>query len=322
MLKKLAALASILAALCLSPTSRAADYPTHPVTLVVAFTPGGPSDVLARIVGGELEKILHQPFVIENRPGGSGNIAADYVAHAAPDGYVLLMGNNAILATNASLFKNLKYDGARDFAPISMVGTQPNILVVNPSVPAHSVAELITLAKKEPGKLNYGNSGFGAAAHLSAELFKHDAQVDIVGINYKGAAPALQDVIAGRVQVMFATSASVMGHIRAGLVRPLAVTTEKRFSLLPDLPTVAETLPGFDATTWHGLVAPAGTPPDVIETLHRATIAALADPGTRQRLADLGVEVAGDSPAEFAAYIKREIPKWAAVIKESGATLE
>jgi tripartite-type tricarboxylate transporter receptor subunit TctC len=209
---------------------------------VVAFTPGGPSDVLARIVGGELEKILHQPFVIENRPGGSGNIAADYVAHAAPDGYVLLMGNNAILATNASLFKNLKYDGARDFAPISLVGTQPNILVVNPSVPAHSVAELIALAKKEPGKLNYGNSGFGAAAHLSAELFKHDAQVDIVGINYKGAAPALQDVIAGRVQVMFATSASVMGHIRAGLVRPLAVTTEKRFSLLPDLPTVAETL--------------------------------------------------------------------------------
>jgi tripartite-type tricarboxylate transporter receptor subunit TctC len=194
--------------------------------------------------------------------------------------------------------------------------------VVHPSVPAHSVAELIALVKTEPGRLNYGNSGFGAAAHLSAELFKSEAHVDLVGINYKGAAPALQDVIAGRVQVMFATSASVMGYIRAGLVRPLAVTTAKRFSLLPDLPTVAETLPGFDATTWHGLVAPAGTPPDVIETLHRATVTALADPATRQRLADLGVEVGADTPQEFAAYIKSEIPKWAAVIKTAGATLE
>jgi len=322
MLRKTAALAGLLVSLCLAAAAHAASYPTHPVTLVVAFTPGGPSDVLARIVGQGLEKVLHQPVVIENRPGGSGNIAAEYVARAAPDGYVLLMGNNGILATNNSLFKNLKYDGAKDFAPISMVGTQPNILVVHPSVPAHSVAELIALAKKEPGKLNYGNSGFGAAAHLSAELFKSEAHVDLVGINYKGAAPALQDVIAGRVQVMFATSASVMGHIRAGLVRPLAVTTAQRFSLLPDLPTVAETLPGFDATTWHGLVAPAGTPPDVIETLHRATIEVLAEPATRKRLADLGVEIAGSSPQEFAAYIKREIPKWAAVIKAAGAKME
>ncbi|HEY1545388.1 MAG TPA: tripartite tricarboxylate transporter substrate binding protein [Xanthobacteraceae bacterium] len=322
MLKRLAAVIGVIAALCLAASVHAASYPTHPVTLVVAFTPGGPSDVLARIVGQGLEKTLHQPVVIENRPGGSGNIAAEYVAHAAPDGYVLLMGNNGILATNNSLFKNLKYDGAKDFAPISMVGTQPNILVVHPSVHAHSVAELIALAKKEPGKLNYGNSGFGAAAHLSAELFKSAAHVDLVSINYKGAAPALQDVIAGRVQVMFATSASVMGHIRAKLVRPLAVTTAQRFSLLPDLPTVAETLPGFDATTWHGLVAPTGTPPDVIETLHRATVAALADPATRQRLADLGVEIAGTSPQEFTAYIKSEIPKWAAVIKASGAKME
>jgi len=322
MLRTLALILSAIAAFFFSPLARAAPYPAHQVTLVVAFTPGGPSDVLARIVGQQLEKILHQPFVIENRPGGSGNIAAEYVAHAAPDGYVLLMGNNAILSTNASLFKNLRYDGARDFAPICLVGTQPNILVVNPGVPVHTVADLIALAKKEPGKLNYGNSGFGAAAHLSAELFKHEAQVDIVGINYKGAAPALQDVIAGRVQVMFATSASVMGDIRAGLVRPLAVTTAKRFALLPDLPTVAETLPGFEATTWHGLVAPAGTPPDVIATLNRATLAALADPATHKRLADLGVEVGGDSPQDFAAYIKAEIPKWAAVIKAAGAKME
>ncbi|HEU5276765.1 MAG TPA: tripartite tricarboxylate transporter substrate binding protein, partial [Xanthobacteraceae bacterium] len=298
------------------------SYPTRPVTLVVAFTPGGPSDVLSRIVGQQLEKVLGQPFVIENRPGGSGNIAADYVAHAKPDGYTLLMGNNSILATNGALFAKLNYNAEKDFAPISMVGTQPNILVVHPSVPVHTVGELIALAKEKPGQLNYGNSGLGAAAHLSAELFKSEAHVNIVGITYKGAAPALQDVIAGRVQVMFATSASVVGHIKAGLVRPIAVTTLKRFSLMPDLPTVAETLPGFDATTWHGLVAPAGTPPDVIETLHRATVAALNDPETRKRLADLGVEVAPNSPQEFAAYIKSEIPKWTAVVKAAGARLE
>src|ERR1700741_4683135 len=165
----------------------AADYPTRPVTLVVAFTPGGPSDVLARIVGRQLEKVLHQPFVIENRPGGAGNIAAEAVARARPDGYTLLMGNNSILATNNALFARLNFDAEKDFAPIGLIGTTPNIGVVHPSVPVHSVAELIALAKKEPGKLNYGNSGYGAAAHLSAELFKHDAQVDIVGINYKGA---------------------------------------------------------------------------------------------------------------------------------------
>src|SRR5215467_9325905 len=172
-------------------------------------------------------------------------------------------------------------DAEKDFAPISMVGTQPNILVVNPQVPVHSVAELIALARKEPGKLNYGNSGYGAAAHLSAELFKAEAHVEIVGINYKGASPALQVLIAGHTQLMFATSASVISHIKSGLVRPIAVTTLKRFSLMPDLPTVAESgLPGFDATTWHGLVAPAGTPKDVIETLHRAMAEGLKDPET------------------------------------------
>ncbi len=322
MSRKLSVLLALVAFVLLSPLAHAAAFPTRPVTLVVAFTPGGPSDVLARIVGQRLEKELGQPFVIENRPGGAGNIAADYVAHAKPDGYTLLMGNNSILATNGALFAKLGYDAEKDFAPISMVGTQPNILVVHPSVPVHTVADLIALAKKEPGRLNYGNSGLGAAAHLSAELFKTEAHVDIVGISYKGAAPALQDVIAGRVQLMFATSASVMGHIKAGLVRPIAVTTLERFSLLPDLPTVAETLPGFDATTWHGLVAPAGTPPDVIATLNRATVAALADRETKKRLTDLGVEVASTSPQDFAAYIKREIPKWTAVIKAAGLKLE
>jgi tripartite-type tricarboxylate transporter receptor subunit TctC len=313
---------TVVAAASLCGSANAASYPTRPVTLVVAFTPGGPSDVLARIVGKQLERVLGQPFVIENRPGAGGNIAADYVARAKPDGYTLLMGNNGILATNGALFAKLAYDAEKDFSPISMVGSQPNILVVNPSLPVHSVAELVALARQEPGKLNYGHSGLGTAAHLAGELFKSEAHVDIVGIGYKGAAPALQDVIAGQTQVMFATSASVMGHIKAGLVRPIAVTTCARFSAMPELPPVAETLPGFDATTWHGLVAPAGTPADVLETLHRATIAALKDPETRKRLDDLGVEIAGDSPQEFAAYIKREIPKWAAVVKASGARLE
>jgi tripartite-type tricarboxylate transporter receptor subunit TctC len=310
-------------ALCFGDRTRAADYPTRPVNLIVAFTPGGPSDVLARIIGRQLEKILGQTFVIDNRPGGAGNIAAETVAHAPPDGYTLLMGNNGLLATNQSLFKKLNFDGEKDFAPISLIGSQPNILVVNPKFPATTMAELIAYAKANPGKLNYANSGFGAAAHLSAELFKSEAKVDIVSVSYKGAAPALQDLIAGHVQVMFATSASVVGFLKAGTLRPLAVTTLKRFSLIPELPTVAELgLPGFDATTWHGLVAPAGTPREVIDKLNRAAVEALKDADTLRQLHDLGVEVNSSTPEEFAAYIRREIPKWAAVVKASGAQVE
>ena len=320
MMRIFAAVFALVATLC---TSVAADYPTRPVNLIVAFTPGGPSDVLARIIGRQLEKILGQTFVIDNRPGGAGNIAAETVAHAAPDGYTLLMGNNGLLATNQSLFKKLNFDGEKDFAPISLIGSQPNILVVNPKLGINSMAELISYAKANPGKLNYANSGFGAAAHLSAELFKSDAKVDIVSVSYKGAAPALQDLIAGHVQVMFATSASVVAFLKSGTLRPLAVTTLKRFSLMPELPTVAELgLPGFDATTWHGLVAPAGTPRDVIATLNRATVQALRDPDTLRQLHDLGVEVNSSTPDEFAAYIKAEIPKWAAVVKASGAQVE
>ncbi len=317
------AIFAVLAGACSSLGAIAADYPIRPVTLIVGFTPGGPSDVLARIVGRQLEKILGQTFVIDNRPGGAGNIAAETVAHAAPDGYTLLMGNNGLLATNQSLFKKLNYDAVKDFAPISLIGSQPNILVVNPTFPVTTMAELIAFARANPGKLNYANSGFGAAAHLSAELFKSEAKVDIVGVSYKGAAPALQDLIAGHVQVMFATSASVIGFLKSGTLRPLAVTTLKRFSLMPELPTVAELgLPGFDATTWHGLVAPAGTPNDVIESLNRAMVQALADPDVVRQLHDLGVEVGSSTPEEFAAYIKSEIPKWAAVVKASGAQVE
>ena len=325
--KKPAFFAGILAALVLTFGAtfdvRALDYPTRPVSLVVAFTPGGPSDVIARIVGKKLSEMLGQPFVIENRPGAGGNIAAEQVAGATPDGHVLLMGNNSILATNAALYRKINYDPERDFIPITLVGTQANILVVNPSVPANSMQELIAFARANPGTLNYASSGHGAAAHLAGELFRTEAKVDIVHVAYKGAAPALQDVIAGHVQMMFATSASVIGHIRQGRVRALAVTTPKRTALLPNLATVDELgLKGFDATTWHGLVAPAGTPNDIIDKLHHTTAVALNDPAVRKMLVDLGVDIVANTPKEFEAYIKSEIPKWTAVVKASGARLE
>jgi len=316
-------IAGIAAALTISFGARAADYPARPVNIVVAFTPGGPSDVLARIIGKRLQEILRQPFIIENRPGAGGNIAAEQVKNAAPDGYTLLMGNNSILATNAALYKKINYDAENDFIPISLIGTQANILVVNPAVLANSMAELITLAKANPGKLNFASSGHGAAAHLSGELFKAEAKVDIVHVAYKGAAPALQDVIAGHVHMMFATAASVVGLIRDGKVRALAVTTPKRTAVMPNIPTVDELgLKGFDATTWHGLVAPAGTPKEIIDTLHIATTEALKDTTARKMLTDLGVDLVGSTPKEFEAYIKTEIPKWTAVVKNSGAHVD
>ncbi|MGA7387166.1 MAG: tripartite tricarboxylate transporter substrate binding protein [Pseudolabrys sp.] len=316
-------LLAVAALLAISIPVRAAEYPSRPVTLVVAFPPGGPSDVLARVVGKKMEQLLGAPFVIENRPGAGGNIAAESVARAAPDGYTLLMGNNSILATNESLYKHLNYSPEKDFIPITLIGTQANILVINPEVPARSLKELIALAQAQPGKINFASSGYGAAAHLAGELFKSEAKIDIVHVPYKGAAPALQDVIAGHDQMMFATAASVIGHIEGGRVRALAVTTLNRTQVLPDLPTMDEAgLKGFDASTWHGLVAPAGTPPQVIATLHDAAVKALHDPDVQASLGKLGVDIVGDLPQEFQAYIKSEIPKWTAIVKASGATLD
>jgi tripartite-type tricarboxylate transporter receptor subunit TctC len=300
--------AAISILLSLGTPTLAADYPNRPITLVVAFTPGGPSDVLARIVGKKMEQLLSQPFVIENRPGAGGNLAAEAVAHAAPDGYTLLMGNNSILATNDSLYKRLNYR-PKDFVPITLIGTQANILVVNTNVPAHSLKELIALAEAQPGKLNFASSGYGATAHLAGELFKSEAKINIVHVPYKGAAPALQDVIAGHDQMMFATAASVIGHIQEGRIRALAVTTLKRTQILPDVPTMDEAgLKGFDASTWHGLVAPAGTPPEVIATLHDAAIKTLNDESVQTSLGKLGVDIVGKTPQEFQAYIESEIP--------------
>ena len=300
-----------------------ADYPERPVTIVVGFPPGGPSDVLARVIAHKLGELLGRPFVVDNRPGAGGNVAGEVVAHAEPDGYTLLMGNNSILATNASLYTKIDFDPIKDFSPISLIGSQANILVVNPNVPAHTMGELIALAKANPGKLNFASSGFGAAAHLAGELFKTMAQIDIVHVPYKGAGPALEDVISGQDQMMFATAASVVGMIKSGQVRALAVTTLKRTAILPDIPTVDELgLKGFEATTWHGLVAPDGTPKDIVATLHRAVVAALNDAEVQHSLTELGVDIVGDSPEEFSAYIQAEIPKWAAVIKASGAAAQ
>jgi len=308
-------------ALCLAlVASFAAAQSEKPVRFVVGFTPGGPSDILARALAAKLSEARGQPVVVENRPGAGGNVAAEVVAKSAADGNTWLLGNNSILATNAALYSHLAFDPVKDFAPVALVAIQPNILVVHPAVPVHTVAELIAYAKQHPGKLNYASSGAGAAAHLSGELFKTMAGVDMVHVPYKGAQPALTDVIAGQCQLMFATSASVIPYIKAGRLRALAVTTAQRSASLPDLPTVAEAaVPGFESITWHGVVVPAATPVALLERLNRDINTALRQPDLRARLESLGAEIAGGTPQEFAAYIAREIPKWTKVVRDSGA---
>ena len=319
---------AVCAALFLAPFTcseiAAQSYPSKPVTLVVAFTPGGPSDVLSRILGRHMGDRLGKSFVIENRPGAGGNIAAEVVSRAVPDGYTLLMGNNSILATNAALYASMKYDPIKDFQPISLVGSQANILIVNPKkMPVHSMPEFIALVKANPGKYTYASSGHGAGAHLAAELFKTEAKLQIGHIPYKGAAPALQDVIAGEVDLMFATAASVTEHIKSGLVRALAVTTLTRAAAFPEIPTVDELgIKGFEATTWHGLVAPTGTPPAVVDKLHEAVVGALKDDVVNRQLTTLGVEIVGGTPDEFAKYIRMETPKWTEIVRASGAKVE
>jgi tripartite-type tricarboxylate transporter receptor subunit TctC len=307
-------------AVVLSAGARAGSFPEKPSRFIVGFTPGGPSDIIARALGQKLSDQWGQQVVIENRPGAGGNIAAEAAAKSAPDGYTWLLGNNSILATNQSLYRSLAFDPVRDFAPVALVAIQPNILVVNPRVPATTVKELIALAKAKPGQLNYASSGSGAAAHLAGELFKTMAGVDMVHVPYKGAQPALTDVIAGQAQLMFATSASAIPYIKAGRLRALAVTSSRRSPSVPDLPTVSEAgVPGFEAITWHGVVVPRATPQPVVERLNAGIIEALRARDLRERLESLGAELAPGSPQDFADYIAREIPKWAKVVKDSGA---
>ena len=295
-------------------------FPDKPVRFVIGFTPGGPSDILARAVGQKLSERWKQQVVVENRPGAGGNLAAEVVAKSPADGHVWLLGNNSILATNQSLYSRLPYDPIKDFAPVALVAVQPNILVVHPAVPANSLSELIAHLKSNPGKLNYASSGAGAAAHLAGELFRTMAGVDIVHVPYKGAQPALTDLIAGHAQLMFATSASVIPYMKAGRLRALAVTTAQRSPSVPELPTVSEAgLPGFEATTWHGVVVPAAVPPALVQRLNQELNSVLNEKDLRERLTGLGAEVVTGTPRDFQDYIAREIPKWSKVVKDSGA---
>ena len=315
--------AAVFIAVAFSGGAAAQVWPEKPVRFVVGFTPGGPSDILARALGQKLAESWAQQVVIENRPGAGGNIAAELVAKSATDGHTWLLGNNSILATNQSLYAKLAYDPVKDFAPVALVAIQPNILVVNPNVAASSVKELIALAKAKPGELNYASSGSGAAAHLAGELFKAMTGVSMVHVPYKGAQPALTDVIAGQAQLMFATSASVIPYIKAGRLRALAVTTLQRSASVPELPTVSESgVPGFEAITWHGVVVPAATPRPLVERLNADIVRVLRMRDLRERLESLGAEVAPGAPQDFADYIAREIPKWAKVVKDSGARAE
>ena len=317
------ALALAAAAMGVAFAGHAQNYPTKPVRFVIAFSPGGPSDILTRLLGGKLAESFGQTFVFDNRPGAGGNIAGEITAKSPADGYTLLMGNNSILATNAALYRNMSFDPVKDLAPVTLVASQPNILVVHPTVQAKSVKEFIAYAKAQSGKLNYASSGSGAAAHLAAELFKSMTGISMTHIPYKGAGPALIDVLAGQCQLMFATALSVQPYLQSNRLRPLAVTTARRMPTQPDLPTIAESgVPGFEATTWHGVVAPAGTPPAVIAKLHDELSKILKMTDVSARLSAQGAEIIGGAPPVFAAYIQSEIPKWTKVIKDSGARAE
>lgn len=301
----------------------AQNYPAKPIRFIAPNLPGGPTDILARLIGQKLAESLGQPVVVENRAGAGGNIGTEVAAKSPPDGYTLVTGNNATFGANVSLYKRMGFDPLKDFAPVVLVASQPNVLVVHPSLPVTSVKQLIALAKARPGQLNYSGSGMGAAAHLAAELFKSMTGTDIVHISYKSAGPALTDLIAGQTQLMFATSLSVMPYVRSNRVRALAVTTAKRARTMPELPTVAEAgVPGFEAATWHGVLVPAGTSASIIDRLNAEINRMLQLPDVRDRLTALGAEIIGGTPREFADHIRREIPKWAKVIKDAGVRLE
>jgi tripartite-type tricarboxylate transporter receptor subunit TctC len=302
--------------------AEAADYPTRPITLIVPYPAGGGNDVIARLVAAKMSAILSQPIVIENRGGAGSTVGTRDVARSAPDGYTLLIATSS-LAINPSLYPDVAYDPKKDFAPIGLIAASPNFVLVNPSVPAHSVAELIALAKKEPGKLDFASTGTGTSTHLAAALFARMADVTFTAVPYKGVAPAVTDLLGGQVALMFCPMASVVGQVRGGNLRAIAVTGTKRSPLFPELPTVAESgLPGYAAELHYGLVAPAGTPPEVIAKLNAALDNALADGDLRQRLAADGTEVLPGTPEVYAADIASEEAKWGAIIKQTSVTAQ
>jgi len=310
-----AAVAALPAA---SRMARALDYPTRPVRLILGYPPGGSADITARLFGQWLSERLGQQIVIESRPGGGTNIATESVVRAAPDGYTLLLVAPAN-AINASLYEKLNYNFIRDMAPIAGLIRFPNVIVLNPSVPAKTVPEFIAYAKANPGKLNMASSGAGSTIHVSGELFKMMAGVDLVHVPYRGGAPALTDLISGQVQVMFDNVPTSIEFIRAGKLRPLAVTTAARSDVLPDLPTVADFLPGYEASAWYGLAAPRGTPDEILEKLNKEINAILAEPKAKKRLAELGASLLPGSVADFGKLVGEETEKWAKVVKFSGA---
>jgi tripartite-type tricarboxylate transporter receptor subunit TctC len=299
----------------------ALDYPTRPVHWIVGYPAGGSTDIVARLMGQYLSEKLGQQFIIENRPGAGNNIGTEAVVRAPADGYTLLLINPAN-AINTTLYANLNFDFIRDIAPVAGFIRVPNVMEINPSVPAKTVAEFIAYAKANPGKINMASSGSGTSIHMSGELFKMMTGVNMVHVPYRGSAPMLTDLLGGQVQVTFDNMPSSIEHIRAGKLRPLAVTTTARSDALPDTPILADTVPGYEASAWFGAGAPKGTPSEIIDTLNKAINAGLADPKMQARLADLGGMLMAGSPADFGKIVAEETEKWAKVVKFSGAKAE
>ncbi len=312
--------ALLLVAGMLSSHAGALPYPAKPIHFVVPYPAGGPLDAVARLLGQRVSERVKQPVIVENKPGAGGNIGADFVAKSPPDGYTILMGAVATHAINPTLYASIPYDAEKDFKPVTQLASTPNVLVVNPSLPVHDVREFIAYAKANPGKLNFGSGSTGSAGHLAGELFKSMAGVEMTHVPYKGAAPAMNDLVSGQINLMFDNLASSLAQVKAGRIRALAVTTASRSPLAPELPTIAESgLPGFDINTWFGLFVPAATPAEVVEVLHDEFNRALADPAIREKMLALGAEPVGSTPAQFAAYIRSESAKYARIIKASGA---
>ena len=299
------------------------DYPTHPIRLIVPFAAGGAADSVARIVGKRVGDALGQTVVVEDRGGGGGIIGAEIVRNSDPDGYTLLLGQSGPISINPGIYPKLPYDPEKDFLPVSMTTSYPYVLVVNPSLGVKTVAELVALAKSKPGQLNYGTAGVGASNHLATELFGNKAGIKMTHIPYRGTSLAVADLIAGQVQVVFADPVSALSQVRAGTLTALAVTSKERSPVAPDLPTIAESgYPGFDAIAWHGIMAPAGTPPAIVERLNTEILKALKDPQTVKLIEQQAIQVVGNSPKAFADFIKQDIVLWKGVAHEANVEVK